>query len=797
MKIKILFTLLILPIFAFTQNFSLSGNIQNKNKEALVFANITLQTKDTIYIKSSVSDNNGIFILKNIKKDTYLIKITSFGFQEYTNKITIAKNVILKPIILTEKIENLTEIELNTTQPSIQQKTDRLVFKLNNSILSNNTTWEILKNTPSVFVFKDNLMVNNSPAAVYINNKKVQLSQNELRNFLESYAGNTVKSIEVLANPSAKYDANGNAIINIITKKNKFSGYKGSAFADYTQGIYAKYNFGMNHFYKKNKWDVFANYTYSPSTDFIFMDESINYFDNANNLESTWLAKYDIKTTKETHNLLFNVDYSIDKKNKITLSTLHYIQPKEVTNNDTFGEIFDQNNQLNNTYKAISNFDKDTKNLSYSLDYSRKLKKEGAYFNTSISYNYYNKKDEQDVVTNYFSSNQTITNTNGFLINSNQKININTYQVDYGYPIDKTINFEAGAKFANITSKSQLKQDDYFSGNTQNSDTFLYDETNFAGYLNLNKKWKKWSAQFGLRAELTKTKGNSISTSQINTNNYFTLFPTLYLNYNPSKNHIFSFSYGKRINRPKYAQLNPFTYYFSDFAANVGNPDLKPAIENKIDLTYMLQRKYRFNFFFTHEKDKAEELSFQDNDTNFVWFVISNLKQKVTSGFSFYTNYKLTNLWSISTTYALYYKETVFQAQEPNPILVTQNTWRNILLINNNFTLLKDKSLQTSVNFGYSSGNIMGSYKQSERKYIHLNFSKKILKNNGTISLKISDIFNTDNLNFRSTYLDQDNGYYQKNESQKIKIGFRYNFGNRKLKENKTQKSTKEQNRVE
>jgi len=799
MKNIIIKLLLLFSFYSFSQSFNIKGKVLNLHKTPISFVNIILQSNDSSYIKGTTTNENGFFYFDKLKNDNYILKISYLGYEERFRKIVLDNDLILNSIILVESAENLSEIELTAKKPIIQQKTDRLVFNIENTLLSNKNTWDILKNTPSVFVMNDEILVRNSAIDIYINDKKIQLTSNELKSFLESTAGNNVKSIEVITNPSAKYDASGNAIINIVTKYNTSLGSKGSIYGDFTQGVFTKYTFGINRFYKNKKTAIFANYSFKPTKDLVTLDDTINFFDSNNEIASTWLSNLDITTNSLTHNLLFNLDYNINNKSTISLSTLNFFQPKNDTFNKTLGSIFNDNQLLDSTYIANSNSKKDNKNLSYALDFSRKLEKDGEKITTGISFNYYDNDDNQNIATSYFLPNDSFIRNNQFLVNTDQNIKIYTAQIDYTLPLTKSSKFETGTKISIIDSKSDFKQFNSETGifilDTSKSTIFLYDETNYAFYSNYNKKLKKWYFQFGLRGEFTKIEGKSTTINEINKDDYFKLFPSLFLNYFPSEKHNLSFTYGKRINRPKYSQLNPFQSFFSDFAANIGNPNLQPAISHNLDFTYMLNKKYRFNLFYNNQKDKAEELSFQNNNTNLIEFVISNLEKRIVTGFDFYTNYSITKKWDITADYTLYYKKITFNTLESQNRQITNSLWRNVFRVTNNVTFLKNKSLNTSINFTYASPTITGSYKQNKRNFFGIDIQKELWEKKAVLTLNITDVFNTDNINIRSKYQDQDNGYLQKNETRTIKFGFRYNFGNTKLKENKIKKLIREKER--
>jgi len=795
-----LITIFFIVLSCYGQNLKIQGTIVDDNNKHIPFSNITL-VKNNIFIKGTTSDDKGYFEFLDIEKGDYQVTVSVIGYKTYKKSIFLNKNIVLKTIVLNNNVQDLNEVILTLNKPIISQKKDRLVFNIEKTILSDKNSWEIIQNTPTVFISQDLITVNNSQATIFLNNKKVQLKSNQIRSFLEGLKGQDVKAIEVISNPSAKYDANIKSIINIVTIKKQSLGYKGSVNGEFEYSLNSKYTFGTSHYYTTKKIDFFANYNYSSIKDKITMDEFINYRNNDNELKSRWLSFYDLDYKYNTHDLLFNIDYRINKSNKLSLSANTYFQPNKVTSNNTVGNVFDNNNVLINKYEASSPTLNDNNNYSFTLDYTKQLGKKGKSITTEVTYNSYNNKDNQYINTDYYSSNNVFERSNKFKVNSNQNIKIYLAKIDYTVPLKNKTTLDVGVKSSFIETKSYNNQynkigDDYIF-NTPNSDSFNYDETNYAVYTSINKEWDKWFVQLGVRGEQTKTLGNSVKLNILTNDNYFKLFPSLYLNYYPNKSNSFTLNYSKRIERPKYRQLNPFKSYFSDFAVNIGNPSLKPAISHKVDFTYILNGKHRLNLFYHFQNDKSEELSFQDNEEEVLQFIIVNLKNKTNTGFNYFSNISILKRWVLTSRFTFYYKQNDFYLVDNPNILKTNNVWREIIQLTNNFTFLKDKSFTTSLRYVYASPSIKGSYIEGVKTFVNIDFKKRILKNKGTITLSFRDIFNTYNSDFVSRYNNQDNGYFQKNETRQVKLSFIYNFGNKKLKANNKTKSSSETKRAD
>lgn len=785
----------------FSQKTALTGVIKTQDSIAIPFCNISLLSKDSVFIKGTYSNKDGFYNFENLKTNNYQLKITAIGFNEFNKHINIDKQQNIIDIVLQPKIEEITKVEISAKKPTVIQKPDKLIYKVSNSILSDRNTWEILKNTPTVFIDQEQITLKGGKTAIYVNNKKIRLKSSELKSYLESLNGNIIESVEVIDNPPAKYDADSNSIINIILKKKTALGYKGSLNISDKQRTYASFNYGTNHFYTTKKWDFFLNYNYSPEKFIITMDEYINYYNNDNEIDSKWNSFYDLTYHQESHNAIFNADYKINKQNKLVLTTSSYFQPGNTITILTNGEIFNNDNLVTQKYNAKSFTKTDSKNLFYALDYIKDFNKKGENLTFSIAYNYYDNINNQNVNTNYLDKDDVFINDNKFKVNSNQTVNIYTSQLDYTLPLKNKLKFETGTKISQITTLNNNNHfnyfDDYYLIDDTKTDEFDYNELNYSLYTSLSKKWKKWRGQIGLRGEYTKTEGDSKKLSIITNNNYFKVFPSLYLNYTPSKKHVFLLNYNKRIERPKYRQLNPFQSYYSDFTVTIGNPQLLPAIKHKLNFVYMYNRKHRLNLFYEYQLDKPEEISHQNAESNILESVFVNLDKKINAGVNYYSNITITKRWSLVSNIIIYYKLNQFKSIDNPTVLVTEDLWRQVYIITNNFEFLKDKSLQASINYTYASPSIKGAYTKGIRKFVYIDISKKIWNKKASINLRIGDVFNTQYISYKSKHLNQDNGFYQKNESQYVKLGFIYNFGNRKLRENKKLKNSSEKKRID
>ncbi len=794
-RILLIFTLLF-SVLAMGQTFTVSGKVVDESLQAVSFANVLLRkAQDSTVIKGTTTDDVGGFEL-NASAGNYLVKTSFLGFSTLFTTVSVSNSdLVLSDIILKESIQTLAGVELTAKRPTVERKIDRLVFNVENTTLSEGTTWNVLQRTPGVIAIQGDIIVRGSTPVIYINDKRVYLSTSELQQLLEGTPANTIKSVEVITNPPAKYDADGGSVINIVMRKNLVTGYNGSVYGNYTQWIYPKYRIGTNHFYKTDKINLYTNYNYRYRKADRLNDVTINFYEDGNPTD-TWITHSDSDMWREHHNAALNFDYFINPKSTFAFSARTMFNPyykREIDSRTTILETATQ--QIDSNFNSNNIYKRNAKNIALYADYEYNINDDGEKIIVNTHYTYYNDAQNQQVITDYFLPDETLTQTNIFDNFSNQKIKIFTTQTDYCLPT-KTTTFETGAKVAVINSQSDLRQETV-AGEAENlDDLFLYDEMNTAAYLSFEKNWKNWSLKIGLRGENTAIQTNSVSEGS-NKQNYFKLFPTFYLQYTPSDKHDFTLSYGKRIERPVYSSLNPFRFYLNDNSYSSGDPNLRPTIERQVEFIYTFKQNYTFDFYMRYINDPIYDLEFQENDTKIIRYQETNLELNRWYGFDFSMSQNLTNKWSLYLLFANFYNEDTFIAIEDNNQTIENGKWSNYTYLTSDYTFLKDKSLVAEVSWLFISPVVFGSKTISSRSNISFGLRKTLWDKRTSLSLQINDIFNGSG-SFTSTnkYLNQDNTTRSRFEMNTVEIGFRYKFGNYKLKTNKKAINKEERDRI-
>lgn len=792
----------LLSFTTYSQN-SLKGIVIDQNQQAVSFANIILfQASDsTTFYKGTVSEEDGSFFIEAVEENDYVLEVRFVGYENFVKKIEVKGTTNLRELVLQELASNLDEVTVTAKRPTISRSVDRITFNVENSVLSSGNSYEILKRTPGVIVSQGQLLIKNRPADVYINDNKVYLTAQELQQLLEGFSGENVKSVEVITNPPARYNAEGGSILNIITSKNLSVGYKGSINASTTIAIKPKYALGTSQYYKTDWLNVFASYNYNTRNDVKQDLGKITFFDPNGNIASKWEDEFNKETKRESHSLSTILDFTLSEKSKLSLSANILYTPKADSDIDGRTDIFNAQGGLDSLYTTNSRLENEGNNLLFNANYSTSLGENGSTFSAQANYITYKDDQTQDLKTRYFSSSENLLNDNSFSTIANQNTEIYTGQIDFTTSI-AGLSSEYGAKYSGIDSQSGLDFLDTNSGNRNFvdalTDSFDYNENIFAGYLSFSKDWDTWSIKAGLRGEYTDIEGQSNSLGVVNTQEYFELFPTFYLMHTVGENHSYGLDYSRRITRPRFQSLNPYRYFLNENNFQIGNPNLQPGISNKISLNYTFKNKLSFDLYWDRTEDANAILPFQNNENRTLRSITDNLRydQQFSLDVSYYDYVK--DWWFIDLYASVFKLENEFVAYESGNQIVQNELISVYLSASNYLTLSKDGTFSGNITGTYTPGFIAGSYDYEDSQYaIYLGVRKTFFNDRLSATINVEDLFNTNNIPLRSNYLNQDNSFFAMPESRSIRFGLLYKFGNFKLRDNQRVLEADEKDRLE
>lgn len=787
-KTFFLFSFFLCSVTVWTQTYSISGTIKDTANETVAFANIlVMQSQDSTIVTGTSSNENGFFKIEDLASDKYIIKTSFIGYKDDFKSIDVSTDINNINIVLEESIEALNEVQIFIEKPTLKREADRLVFNVENTALSQGNLAEVLRSTPSVLVLDDAILVKNSTPAVYINDRKVHLSSSELIELLQGSSASNIKSVEVITNPSAKYDADSGVVLNIVMSKNLISGYNGSVFSNYEQGVFPKYSAGTSHYFKGDKTNLFFNYSYNNRKDDRVDVENINYPDEE------WKTVLDKNTWSESHNLGFNFDYNLNEKSNLAISANAQLKPyfKYLTRSNT---DIDSNSSSFNKIEAQSLSRDDRHNIGVDLDYDYQISK-ASKISFNSHYTNYDYQRRQDVESRYLDTSVIVDET-AFNVNSNQDTNIFTSQLDYALSLNEKSALSTGVKFSNVKTESGILQNDIIAGeevlNEDNTNTFDYDEDVYAAFLDYNYNDEKFTFNAGLRVEQTNITGIS-SNNQTNKQDYLEFFPTANLSFQVSEKVNSYINYKRSIERPNYTYLNPFVYYLNDNTIVTGNPELRPVFTDRYLIGTTINNKFTVEVFYRKSNNSIFELPIQDNSENVIVYTPLNIDSTEEIGFDFETYLSITDKWNLyfgSSTYN-YKDKGTFSGNK-----IELDKWANYSILSNDFSFLKDNSLTAAVTIVYIGENVQGLQTVHERWDTYFTIAKTVFNNKGSISLSVSDFFNRQDFARTVRFLDQSSRISNDLDTQYINLGFRYKFGNTKLSTNQRSTSKEELDRL-
>ena len=781
-------TLLITFVYSISFGQKFTGKIIDTQNMPISFDNVVAKDKtDNSLITGVISDENGVFSI-NVKKGNVYLEISFVGF---TSKKINPTQSIIGTIVLEEEGQQLQEVVITARKKLIQQKVDRLIFNVENTVAgTGGTALDALKTTPSVNVDTNKLtIVGKGNVRVMVNDRMIQLSGNELIAYLNTIASDDIKNVEVITTPPSKYDAEGNSgLINIVLKKSKENSWNNQLRTSYTQATYPLLNFGNTFNYNKGKVSLIAslNATKGQTAQF-------NQFDIVYPSAST-ATNLDMKNKENIISGRLGFDYTITKKATIGVLYAGSFENKGIKDG---GKTLV--NDGNGTF-TINEGNANTKNKNHSINvhYIQKLDTLGKKLSMDFDYFNFNNSSNRG-----FSSEQFITNPSFFEAENNTNQNIKNYsgRIDIEHP-SKWANFSYGVKATVTKTDSDVAFYNTTTGtpifDSTQSNEFMYSENINAIYADMSKSLgKKWQTKIGLRFENTRTKGVSKTNNQTDINSYNKLFPSVFLGYNPSRNNMFNLSYSRRIQRPSFERLNPFRFYINPISYQEGNPFLRPQISENLEVKHIYKGKLISKAFVSYVDDGYFNIiKAEDGEQQRIVVTFDNFYTAYNYGLTETFLYNPTKWWNTTTQATLSKMDTRYKdGFNLNAELLSG--WNFQLYNRNTFHLNESKTVQAEATLIYASPQKLMYFSTSEMVDLNLGFKFSLLDKKLNCTLAINDILRrkATDVNTKTNGIDQT--YYNYFDTRSFKISLNYSFGNKKIKVNQRNSGNEgEQNRA-
>lgn len=731
------------------KKITISGKVIEKGtNQPLEYATIVFENNITKQLSGGITDENGNFKFE-VTTGKYNVRAEFISFKSIKLAQTeFNSDVNLGVIAMEPDVAQLNEIEVVAEKSTVEIKLDKRVYNVGKDmIVKGGTVSDVLDNVPSITVDAEGTVAlrGNENVKILIDGKPSGLAGINIADALKLLPADAVEKVEVITNPSARYDAEGGGgIINIVLRKGKANGVNGSVMVN--AGDPETYGTSINLNKKSNNYNLFSNigYNYRNNPGNTMVDAE--YF-NADGSTNRFIKE---RRTNERLSKGYNANFGIDLNLSKSLSWTNAITFRE-NNGENPDNVFFYNFDATNNPTFVRNRLNDQKSDEFSIEYTsnftKKFKKDDHKLTIDFATSQ-NRENEYATIYDQILENPTSLVTQGTTNKNNQQRNL--IQSDYVLPIGKNGRFEAGYR----GSFQKNLTDFVVTPVSEFSNTLEYIENVNALYTQYGSKINKFSYFFGLRFEDSHIEVNSLSLNDYNTKKYNNLFPSATFNYEFSESSSVSLSYSKRINRPRGRFLNPVSSLSSNINIFQGNPDINPSYTDAIDLGYL--KKWKKLTFNTSAYINVTNDAFQFIRKESGLFVEGvpvilstpiNLSKEYRTGFEFNLNYTPYKWWRLNGNFNAFRNETQGNYSYVDYVgnTVLQN-FDNVALtwftrISSKITLPYKIDWQTNATYNAPQTNAQG--KSLGVASMNLAFSKDILKEKGSISLNVSDVFNS------------------------------------------------------
>ena len=758
----------------------IKGRVLGNGVEPLEFATVALYSAaDSALQGGDVTNSEGQFVFEKVKLGKHYLIVSMIGFEKTTVHIDVVHTQVytLPDITLSESVQQLKEVAITATRRFVEQQADKMVVYPEASITSaSDDVLEVLRKSPGVIIDKDDhITLKNKGVKVMIDNRSTYLSGDQLAAMLRTMQATSIDRIEIIENPSSRFDAEGDGgIINIRTKRGMRRGYNGSLTVGARASDRFSDNYGIDLNYRNEKLNIYGNYYGGQTRSWNDLDLTRQFMQS----DGSSTKQYSLgENIRKYNNAKLGMDYNINTKQVIgfmargNFGTYQSDVTTDTRTTDVIGnEIQTMHSDLNENNKYYD--------MLVNLNYKWAIDPLGQELSVDADMAHFYSQGISDMTTSYVPPQPPqISHKKQHAISDFYSI-----KADYVLPLNQKTKLETGVKSSYVTIDSDLdyaQQDENgaWSDLVGMSNHFVYSENIHAVYLSGNYAFNdKTSVQLGFRGEYTVSTGNNITSQQRNDRDYFNLFPSFFAMHQFNDHHQLGVSYSYRIGRPPYNLLNPFIFMLDPYTYNRGNPFLEPQFTHSTRLSYTLKNKYILTLSYSYTKDSWVQIFEQDDATRTTINGWENLNNYYNAGATAVLPVDIAKWWKTNTTLTGYYGQykSPYQGGE---IDKSQFTYQG----NTTFTFILPKDYAIELSGRYTSKRAYSLAIIQPRGWIDLGAQKILFDRKATLRLTVSDLFINDN-SYVAQYENIDLKGVESFDSRRISLTFTWRFGRTDIK---------------
>lgn len=787
---KILFYIMFLfPLTGFAQIF-ISGKVSDRNKMPIPFVNVLIK-QDSLLISQTTTDTLGNYRVKINKAASHDLLFHDINFKKQRLSLLITKDTVVD-VELEEVSNKLKEVLISSRKNLIERKADKYVIDVANSVTAmGSDAFTLLGKTPGIRTSSREIgLVGKSGVMVTIDGKVLQLSGEDLVNFLKTIPSSDIAKIEVITNPSASYEAQGSSgVLNILTKKNSQEGYSATVNLSYKQHRYANFNENASFVFNKGSWSFNGGLSFASGTDLEKNGIDTYYPGQTWYLQGTGIDK------NHSFNSNLDIQYRISDQTQVNFSFSSANKKSDKKTNYTTN-IFNINQHLDSISNGITALDRKNRQFLFGFQLNHRFNSDGKSLAVVTEWLDRGENRNQNLWSqNYLSSaenqlgSQSEARTENkaglgvFTINTALKLPFEGYELSVG----------GKATFINLRNNSKIFEglNGQYVFDAAQSPVSAYRENRQAVFSDLKKTFDKWKFQLGLRMEYTQTRGLSAAIQKTSfQKDYLQFFPSLSIGYSLNENNSFDLTYGRRIDRPGFRLLNPFRVYVNAYDYWEGNPFLRPSLTNNLSLSHTFHHTFITTFSYSNTKDNFEQIAvFQPN----------NIVAHQALNYMNTSVYQLMLTKSIRTTGWLesnvqlqgFYKENLAKISSISDTKL--KGW--YFVVNNQMLFNEAKTISVELNFWYQSSNIELEAIYGKQYNLDLGLKFLLFKKDLSLGLNVSDVLKSNSQRFSTRVNSIRQNFYNYWEPRFFRWSLQYKFGNKKIKYDKPNRSNSEEDR--
>ncbi|MFB6456895.1 TonB-dependent receptor domain-containing protein [Chitinophaga sp. Hz27] len=779
--ITIFFSVTSLSVRSQDATGKISGYVKDESGQPIIAATVVLRKAlDSSLVKAALSDTAGLYSFEQLPFGNYLVVITSISYQSQWLPLQLEHAVQELPAtILTTSSKSLSAVTITAKRPMIEQFADKTVVNVETMVsASGGSAMDVLEKSPGVMIDKQgNLSIRGKQGVkVFIDGRDSYVTGADLAAILRNMQANQVDQVEIISNPSARYDAAGNGVINIRTKKSAASGFNGSIALTYLQGRYPGTTQQLTFNYRSKYINLFGNAGYAYRKGFEDVYILRNFRTSPDEIKTIYDQRSYTRNLNKSLNAKLGIDLYLSNSTTLSIVGSGFNNPSSTqTENRTL--LKSPDGKVQTIVVAPADMDGKWNNGEANVSLKHNFDSSGHAISLEGGYMKYTTTSVQHFNNSYYDANNNpIDAPSIFMADMPGNIRIYTAKADYTLPLSRTVKVEAGAKYSDVSTDNNAQYYLLQSGKWVRSDSlsnhFLYKEKVLAGYLNFNGAGERFEWQAGVRAEHMDIAGTQINGDKSFARNALQWFPSALVAYTLDKQNKLTASYSRRIERPDYRSLNPFRFYLDQYTYEEGNPYLKPQYSNNFELSHIfMDGVLTTTLLYNKTSDVIQEVVQQRASSNETFIRPENISTRRVAGINTSAQIPLSD--NVTTILYLEYNSNKYNGSINNePFSLQANTFsgqlRQQVKLPGNWTV--------ELAGQYTSRAIDGTFIQQPMGVIGVGVQKDLMKKMLTLRLTGVDLFQWAKYEATSRYQLVDIYALTKWQTQALRFVVTYRF---------------------